>query len=87
MLEIALEKKATQYAISHGWFVRKLQWGGRRGAPDRLFARGGLAVFVEFKQKGKKPGKQQQREIDRMKEAGLWVIVIDDLATAHAFFQ
>lgn len=86
MLESVLQQKATEYAISRGWFSRKVSWMGRRGAPDKLFARGGLAVFVEFKQKGKKPNKQQEREIARMQEAGLWVVVFDDLETARAFF-
>jgi hypothetical protein len=86
MLESVLQQKATEYAVSRGWFSRKVQWMGRRGAPDKLFARGGLVVFVEFKQKGKKPNLLQEREIARMQAAGLWVLVFDDLDTAHAFF-
>ena len=76
-------------AVLAGWFVRKLKWIGRRNAPDRFFARAfdrpcprcgtrGRVVNIEFKRKGKGPRVTQEREIARMRAAGLDVHVIDN---------
>jgi hypothetical protein len=75
--ESKLEEQAVEYAKRKGWFVRKVQWIGRRGAPDRVFIRRGKIVWIEFKRgdgTGEVSGNQRQ-EIRRMREAGADVYV------------
>lgn len=91
--EIVLEEDACGekgLLVIAGWISRKLQWIGRRGAPDRLVAKPfrrpcphcgtrGRVVLIEFKRKGERPDGQQQKEIDRLRNAGLDVRIIDDM--------
>lgn len=72
-----------------GGEVRKVQWIGRRGAPDRLVmlplcGRGGpwsscRTIWVELKAPGEKAKPHQVREHDRMRAMGQLVVVIDSL--------
>lgn len=78
MLECTLEAQCVKHAEKSGWFVRKLKWVGRRDAPDRLFAKDGTVLFVEFKQKGKKARPGQAIEHRRMRNAGLDVCIVDN---------
>jgi hypothetical protein len=71
--------------------VRKVQWIGRRGAPDRLvmlpdswFTRDEClsftaTIWVELKAPGVKPEPYQVREHHRMRAMGQRVIVIDSI--------
>ncbi len=71
LVEADIELTAVKWAKDHGVLTRKLQWIGRRNAPDRLFAVRGRAVFIEFKRPGAPLREGQDREIARMKKAGL----------------
>jgi hypothetical protein len=73
-----------------GGEVRKVQWIGRRGAPDRLVMLPpefdgdrqlcpGSATWVELKAPGEKPEPHQLREHERMRKMGQCVVVIDSL--------
>lgn len=92
-LEHVLEEEyfGTEKSVAslRGWFVRKMQWIGRRGSPDRFLARPfrkpcphcgtrGRVVLVEVKRRGEKPDGQQQREIDRLRNAGVEVHIVDN---------
>lgn len=85
--ESVIETCVVNRAKECGWLVRKLAWIGRRGAPDRLFMKDGLAVFVEFKAANEKPDLHQVREIRRMRAAGMTVHVIDNIADGYALFD
>lgn len=85
--ESVIENTVCEHAARNGWLVRKLSWIGRRGAPDRLFMKGGLAIFVEFKATGEKPDPLQVREIERIRKAGMEVHVIDDIEVGCALFD
>lgn len=70
--------------------VRKGQWIGRRGAPDRLVLIGGTtpwSCYVELKAPGKKPTKAQLREHARLRGYGLRVEVIDSLEGVDALLE
>lgn len=75
-----------------GGEVRKVQWIGRRGAPDRLVMlqweyhdmNYNLTIWVELKAPGKKPEPHQVREHKRMRELGQWVEVIDSFEAVDA---
>jgi hypothetical protein len=71
-----------------GGECRKVQWIGRRGAPDRLVMLPSLlntksgwstAVWVELKAPGKKAEPHQVREHARMRRMGQRVEVLDSI--------
>lgn len=90
------ERDVEQYLVDRvkamGGEVRKVQWIGRRGAPDRLvmlptgrlFAVDRLSkdttIWVELKAPGVKPEAHQLREHLKMSAMGQRVVVIDSLA-------
>lgn len=92
------ESKIEDYLVKRvkamGGEVRKVQWLGRRGAPDRLVMLPprwvpseigvGLApeatIWIELKATGKKAEPHQAREHARMRKMGQRVEVVDSLA-------
>ena len=62
---------------SYGGEVRKVEWSGRRGAPDLLVLVPGHHFFVEVKAPGEKPRPEQLREHERLRAAGFDVFVSD----------
>lgn len=88
-IEAHLVKRAKEL----GGEVRKVQWIGRRGAPDRLvMLKGDTRVYVEYrwlwvprtcwvelKAPGIKPEAHQLREHERMRKMGQRVVVIDSI--------
>lgn len=79
MRERTVEKTLVDRVKAKGGEVRKLRWVGRNGAPDRLVMLPGRLIFVELKAPGKKPRKNQEREHERLRRAGLEVAVVDSL--------
>ena len=88
------ESKIEAYLVKRvkelGGEVRKVQWVGRRGAPDRVvmfpateqrFIGGmwGTTLWVELKATGVKAEAYQLREHARMLNMGQNVVVIDSL--------
>lgn len=78
MIEAPVEDWACDKAEQAGWLVRKLKWVGRANACDRFFAKDGRVVLIEFKSPGKKPNATQKREIQRLRDAGVEVHVVDN---------
>jgi hypothetical protein len=96
MRERDIEAYLVKRVKEVGGLVRKVQWSGRKGAPDRLvmfpkvwlsdtvaYCRG--SVWVELKAPGKKPDPHQAREHDRMRAMCQSVRVIDSLEEVDAF--
>ena len=89
MREADIEKHLVGCVKERGGEVRKVQWLGRRGAPDRLVMLplcGRLGPYstltgfwVELKAPGKKAEPHQLREHERMRRMGQCVVVIDSL--------
>jgi hypothetical protein len=85
--ESEIEKYLAKRVRELGGECRKVQWVGRRGAPDRLvmlpadLVRNGAtnSVWVELKAPGQKAKPHQLREHDRMRAMGQRVVVIDSL--------
>ena len=83
MRESPVEDKTVQIAERAGYFVRKLSWPGRKGAPDRMFARHDRGiVFIEFKRPGETARRLQENEHKRMRDAGIEVHVCDTVEDA-----
>jgi hypothetical protein len=85
-----IERHLVKRVKELGGEVRKVQWIGRRGAPDRLvmlpigFTWAGhktnvTSVWVELKAPGKKAEPHQVREHERMRAMGQRVVVIDSI--------
>jgi hypothetical protein len=88
MRERDIEDYLVKRVKAMGGEVRKVQWIGRIGAPDRLvmlprkvWADGDTThtVWVELKAPGAKPRPSQVREHERMRAMGQCVEVIDSL--------
>ena len=72
-IEAHLVKRVGQL----GGEIRKLSWIGRRGAPDRfIWWPGPIFAFIEVKAPGGRISVLQQREMDRLAEAGFNVAVV-----------
>lgn len=86
MRESLIEKNATKWAKDNGWLSYKFTSPGCMSVPDRIYMKEGRIIFVEFKAPGKQPSKLQGRTIERMRNAGCTVLVIDDIEDfKHAF--
>ena len=88
MRERDIERHLVKRVKEMGGEVRKVQWIGRRGAPDRLvmlphfpgaYVSSGGTIWVELKAPGVKPEAHQLREHERMRAMGQRVVVIDSL--------
>lgn len=89
MLERDIEAHLVKRVKELGGEVRKVQWIGRNGAPDRLVMLPeknpvlGNAFnnswWVELKAPGQKVKPHQQREHERMRAMGQRVVVIDSI--------
>lgn len=84
--ESKIEREASQYAESRGWTQIKIMKASKRGFPDRMYARKGVIVFVEFKKPGEVETKQQARRHDELRSEGFTVYVIDNMEVARAVF-
>ena len=90
ILEREVEAALVKRVKLLGGEIRKVQWIGRRGAPDRyvLFPAGSHRsnVWVELKAPGKKPDPHQEREHAVLRRAGEQVLVIDFFAKIEEHF-
>lgn len=86
--EAVIERAIRKEAIAQGWLVRKLAFLDCRGAPDRIFGKGGRAVLIEFKAPGKVPDAQQLRRHRELREVfGLEVHVCDSPEAARELLR
>lgn len=77
-LEKDIERKVCQFAKDHGMLAYKFNSESHRSVPDRLFITPkGHVFFIEFKRLGKKPTEGQLREMQRIREHGKPVFVVD----------
>jgi hypothetical protein len=75
------ELDAVAWAENNGWIVRKIQYQGRVGCPDRLFAGYGKLYLIEMKKPAARKRKcgglsaGQSGEIKRFAEVGVEIKV------------
>ena len=80
-LEKNIEKKVCDYAKERGLLVYKFTSPARAAVPDRLFIVPHVGVFfIEFKRPGVKATAPQLREHGRLRDVGIRVYVVDDIA-------
>ena len=97
MRERDIERYLVKRVRELGGEVRKVQWIGRRGAPDRLVMLaptrdrfGDLqspTIWVELKAPGVKPEAHQLREHVRMRKMGQRVVVVDSLEAVEELLR
>ena len=79
MLEKQIEKKVNDYATSKGWYVLKNDAYLKKGIPDRLYIKGKLCFFIEFKTEKGKTSKVQDLRIRELREKDIRVFVINNV--------
>ena len=79
MRESIVENKVCEYARLDGWLTLKFSSPGRMGVPDRMFLRNTICFFVEFKMKGKKPTKLQNKFIEDIRKQGFEAFCVNDV--------
>lgn len=100
MRESTIEKHLVKRVKELGGEVRKVQWVGRRSAPDRLVMLpptkmraffgvndGDTTIWVELKAPGVKPEPHQVREHERMRAMGQRVVVIDSIESVEELLR
>lgn len=71
LVEKDIERKAVLAANKLGWLSYKFASPAHRGVPDRLFIKDGQVVFIEFKTPRGRVTKLQERELAKLREAGI----------------
>lgn len=80
MLEKEIEKKVCDYAKTKNVLSYKFVSPSNRGVPDRLFVtENGIAFFIEFKAKGKKPTVLQESKMQTLRKNKALVFLVDDV--------
>ncbi len=77
-MESKLQRKIIAYLEKKGWYVLKVVSSNKSGHPDIQIMRDGQTIFIEAKDKGKKPSKLQLYRHEQLRERGFTVLVIDD---------
>lgn len=86
--ESSVESLFVRRAKEHGWVVRKLQWVGRRHAPDRvMLGEGARIVFIELKAPQGRLHPGQQREHARLRALGFRVAVLWNKEEVERYFE
>jgi hypothetical protein len=79
-LEKEIEKAVCERAKKLGCLTYKFTSPARRSVPDRLIVPQGLPpFFIEFKRRGEKPTDSQKIEIQKIRDQGTPVFIIDDV--------
>lgn len=80
MREALIEQYLVRQVKKLGGEIRKVQWVGRNGAPDRVvMLPAGRLIWIELKAPGEKPEPHQAREHERMRRMGQRVEVVDSM--------
>lgn len=77
--ESRIEEAVCKYARDKGFLAYKFTSPQRAAVPDRLFIGKGRVFFMEMKATGQKPTPAQEREHARLRAAGVFVFVVDDV--------
>lgn len=82
-----VQKPTVAYAKRLGWLGRKITFEGVNGAPDYVFMRNGVILWVEFKRPGGALSAQQVRRHAELRAQGFPVRVIDNQDAGRALFD
>lgn len=86
--ETYIEAQVVKIARERGWRVRKMEFIGRRGCPDRWFFKGeGRVRIIEFKDPNGALSPAQKKEIGWLRANGFDVHVISSVEDGRALFD
>jgi hypothetical protein len=84
LLERDIEKDTCDYARRKGALALKFVSPGYRGVCDRLLIlKTGRMFFIEFKQRGIKPGEDQLRHHNKLSKMNVTVYIVDDVSVGR----
>ena len=86
--EAMVQNAGIELGRLRGWYVSITYLGSEGGGaifstagmPDTFWAKGGLSLWLEYKRPGGKLRPSQQRNIPKMRAAGVLVFIVDSLA-------
>lgn len=87
MRESKIEKYLKREVEKSGFLIRKSQWIGVNGCPDRLVMTPKITIWVELKAPNKKPNERQKREHEAMLKNGQIIEVIDSIEQVDDFIN
>ena len=87
MKEKDIEKAVCRYAEEQGFLVRKYNSDTCAGVPDRIFFGYKMVFLIEFKAPGGYVSAIQQREIKRIRDHGVVVLVVDNIQAGKAYID
>jgi hypothetical protein len=79
MLESEIKCRGTKLLESWGYMVIHLIQTNTNGVPDTLILKAGTAIFIEWKQPGKKPEELQLYRHRKLQDQGFKTLVVTDL--------
>ena len=82
-----VREPVVRHAQSTGWLARRLVMLNRCGYPDTTFMKNGVVVLMEFKDVDGELSMLQEREIAKLRKAGMTVYVTDDVRAACAILD
>lgn len=85
--EKTVEKKVCDFAKAYGWANKKYKTENERSAPDRIFLRRGVAMFIEFKRYGKRPTVAQANKLQDLRDLGFTALWVDQVEIGKQFFR
>lgn len=81
-IEAYMAKQAKQYDTMYLKFTSP----GNAGVPDRVLIHDGQVTFIELKRPGEEPRELQQKMIEKMRQHGAVVKVIDSIEAVDRYF-
>lgn len=82
-IESEIEQRHRDQAKAAGWFVEKIMQTGRKGFPDRFYAKGGRVVLMEWKRPKGTVYAQQLKRIEELRRAGVEVHIVRSVEEAN----
>lgn len=86
-LERKIENNVSGYAKGKGCLSLKLNVIGQIGWPDRLYLFRGRVLFIEFKGPGESPRAMQLWVINKIREHGFQVEVVDSVEVGRSLID
>ena len=85
MAEKNIERAHAKWAKLRGWKVKKVT--GDVGTLDRIYMKGGVTVWIEWKQPGGKLSKPQEVEMQDLWDHGIPAIDCDNIDDGKAWLN
>lgn len=82
-----IREPVIEHAKSIGVLARRLVMLNRRGYPDTTFMKNGIVILMEFKDIDGELSMLQEREIAKLRKAGMTVYIVDTVEEGIAILN